>query len=272
MVFPFANGEASASQRISNHYASPTFGPLCGKINIYGTVSTQLPTNTLISDLFLWRRISPISHVAADRIRDIVEATKSNFHEHEWNHSPCRGKMARRLLIDRQLPINHPRSMESEFVDINQPTFLLFTGERERERLLVRARKRNLSGWRDEKGSNIETVISSIVYAFSYPSNDVIQYREREKKREISIDLFEEREESGRDLSKPRWIRISRGRVCPSPNEKRKRDMVDITVATTISSSLPYLLLSVNCRFTRIRSFGPIHERKRVHPRLVCRE
>lgn len=96
--------------------------------------------------------------------------------------------------------------MESEFVDINQPTFLLFTGERERERLLVRARKRNLSGWRDEKGSNIETVTSSIVYAFSYPSNDVdvIQYREREKKREISIDLFEEREESGRDLSKPR--------------------------------------------------------------------
>lgn len=84
------------------------------------------------------------------------------------------------------------------------------------------------------------------------------------------VDLFEEGEES-RDLSKVSpsldESEFQGGGVCPSPKEKRKRDTVDITVATTIFPSL-----SVNSRFTRIRSFGPIHERKRVHPRLVCRE
>lgn len=49
----------------------PTFGPLCGKINIYGTVSTPSPHQTLISDLFLRRRISLISAARYSRLREI---------------------------------------------------------------------------------------------------------------------------------------------------------------------------------------------------------
>lgn len=51
------------------------------------------------------------------------------------------------------------------------------------------------------------------------------------------VDLFEEGEES-RDLSKVSpsldESEFQGGGVCPSPKEKRKRDTVDITVATTI--------------------------------------
>lgn len=148
----------------------------------------------------------------------------------------------RPLLIDRQPLINHPRWMESKLVDINQPTFLFTGREKERERLFfLFVRGKEISPrWRDKKGSSIETVISSIVYGFSYPSNDVyvIQYR-RERRRGTNIDRgrFIRRrrriEGSLQSLSKPRWIRISGGRGV-SIQEKRKRDTVDITVATTI--------------------------------------
>lgn len=138
--------------------------------------------------------------------------------------------MARRpLLIDRRLLINHPRSMEGKFVDINQPTFLFYEREREKEReilLFARARRRNLSGWRDKKGSSIETVISSIVYVrFSFLSfqRRIIQYLREGKKRGTNIDLFEE---ESRGISPRSLLDESefRGEGCVHPRPRRKKE------------------------------------------------
>lgn len=56
-----------------------------------------------------------------------------------------------------------------------------------------------------------------------------------------------------------------RGEGCVHPPNEKGNAIWQISRSRNNNLPLP----SVNSRFTRIRSFGPIHERKRVHPRPV---
>lgn len=58
-------------------------------------------------------------------------------------------------------------------------------------------------------------------------------------------------------------------RVCPSPRNEKGNAIWQISRSRNNNPPPPPPLPSVNSRFTRIRSFGPIHGRKRVHPRPV---